>query len=129
MPDRVLLDTCALVWLAADAPELTGAARQTVESAEVVYVSTISAWEVALKTRRGTLGLPLPPLEWFDGVVERHRLDTVALSPEILVTSTELPEHHRDPADRFIIASALILGAPIITTDIRFHDYAVEVLA
>ena len=129
MPDRnLLLDTCALIWLAAGGAELSEQARAAIDKADTVWVSAISAWEISLKSVRGVLELPLPPEEWFGRAIEQHRLTVAALSVDVLVAANELPWHHRDPADRFIIATARKLGAAVVTADARFGLYDISVL-
>ena len=64
-----------------------------------------------------------------EGLAERYQLTAIPLSLPVLVKSTELPPHHKDPADRFIIATALIRGVPVVTTDRRYKDYGVETLS
>jgi len=125
----LLLDTCALIWLATDAPELSGRSRTAIDDADMVCVSAISAWEISLKVARNALELPLPPAEWLGRVLDHHHLNLAALSVDILVAANTLPWHHRDPADRFIIATAGDLGAAVVTTDRRFHHYDINVIA
>ena len=55
-------------------------------------------------------------------------MSLAALSVEVLVAANTLPWHHRDPADRFIIATALALGAAVVTADRKFQQYEVGVL-
>ena len=127
MSKNLILDTCALIWLATGNDRLTPTARDSINAAQVVYVSPISAWEISLKAVQGTIELPLPPLEWFNQVLEAHHLTLGVLSPDVLVRANELPFHHRDPADRFIIATAQLLGLAVVTEDRRFSAYGVEI--
>jgi PIN domain nuclease of toxin-antitoxin system len=128
MPSAVILDTCALIWLAEGSGPLSPATLQRIDDAPTVYVSAISAWEVSLKSEKGDLELPLPAEAWFLSVLEVHELSLFPLSPEILMAANRLPWHHRDPADRFIIATAQKLQIPVVTTDRRFSSYACEVI-
>lgn len=128
MRRNLMLDTCALVWLVACDKRLSETARQEIEAAQIVFVSPISAWEVSLKTAKGALDLPLPPLEWFNRALAAHNLTLTDLSVEILMHANELPWHHRDPADRFIITTAKLAGLAIVTDDRRFHEYGVEII-
>lgn len=130
MPERhLLLDTCALIWLAAGDSQLSPKARDAVDRADLVSVSAISAWEISLKVARETLELPLPPGEWFTEILTGHHLNLAALTVDVLVAANALPWHHRDPADRFIIATARSLGAAVVTADRRFRQYDVPVLS
>jgi PIN domain nuclease of toxin-antitoxin system len=126
---QLVLDTCALVWLAAGDDQLSGRARAAIDRADVVSVSAISAWEISLKAARGGLALPMPAGAWFQAVVAGHGLSLAALSVDVLVAANSLPWHHRDPADRLIIATALELDASVVTADRRFAPYGVPVLS
>ena len=129
MPERsLLLDTCALIWLSSGAAELSQQAREAIDAADTVWVSAISAWEISLKVARETLTLPMLPEQWFDRAIDHHHLSLAALSVNVLVAANTLPWHHRDPADRFIIATARALGAAVVTTDRKFQQYDVRVL-
>ena len=129
MDDALLLDTCALLWLASGSDRLSAEARDRIRRAPEVYYSPISAWEIAQKVAHGELTLPDPPLAWMEGLTERYQLTAIPLSLPVFVKSTELPPHHKDPADRFIIATALIRGIPVVTTDRRYKDYGGETLS
>jgi len=124
----LILDTCALLWLASGNPALSNSAKHSIERASIVYVSAISAWEISLKVSQGGITLPIEPLEWFKKVVDKHNLVIAPLSIEILVGANELPWHHRDPADRFIIATAKRDDITVVTADNRFIDYGVAVI-
>lgn len=124
----LILDTCALLWLASEDAALSATARRSIESASIVYVSAISSWEISLKVSQGSLVLPLEPLEWFTQVLKKHNLVVAPLDVDILVMANELPWHHKDPADRFIIATAKRKKITVVTTDKRFVDYGVNVI-
>ena len=128
MRGSLLLDTCAILWLVSDQGKLTSDARIAIRDAPVAYYSAISAWEISLKAATGKLSLPLSPREWFSRVAAKHGLERIALSEDILFRSTELPWFHRDPADRFIIATALAENLPVVSADPRFSRYGVKTL-
>jgi PIN domain nuclease of toxin-antitoxin system len=129
MPEKkLLLDTCALLWLASDDEKLSNHARQTIEQASMVLVSAISAWEISLKFAQELLKLPVEPENWFERVLLAHKLTLRPIDTEILFAANRLPWHHRDPADRFIIATALKEKAPVVTGDSRFAQYGVRVI-
>lgn len=68
------------------------------------------------------------PGEWFKRAVSQHKLIAAPLDIDILVGANQLPWHHREPADRFIVATALREAAPVVTRDQRFVSYGVQVL-
>ena len=126
MADTLLLDTCALLWLASGDRALSEKARSLIEDAEVLYVSPVTAWEIAVKAAKGKIQLPLSPREWFDAVVKLYDITVLKLTADDMLKSAELPWLHKDPADRFIIASALKNGFMVVTADSNFGKYGVK---
>ena len=130
MPDGALiLDTCALLWLDAEPRRLSANALAAIDAGDLVFVSAISAWEISLKEARRGLTLPAPTADWFPAVLAAHDLRLAPLDVDILTAANLLPWHHRDPADRFIIATARRDGLTVVTTDGRFASYGVRVIA
>ena len=125
---NLLLDTCALLWLAAGSTRLSKEARRRIDSSFVVYVSPISLWEIARKVQKGTLQLPLEPPEWFARVRRQHNLTLLPLSDAVMFKAATLPEIHKDPADRFIVATALLNNLDVVSTDHNFPEYGVTCL-
>lgn len=124
----MLLDTCALLWLARGSDRFSPSTAAEIRRAPLVYVSAITGFEIGVKHGAGKLKLPVPPRDWFAGIVEHHDLSVIPLDLEICIKATELPPVHRDPCDRFIIASAVVHGLPVVTGDPRFREYGVDVL-
>jgi PIN domain nuclease of toxin-antitoxin system len=127
--ERVILDTCALLWLAQGGGALSAAALQRIDAAPVVYVSAISGFEIGIKVQKGKLHLPVPPADWFTAVLSHHHLDILVLNLDVCLRSTMLPPLHADPCDRMIIAAAQIYHLPVVTTDPRFAQYGIEVIS
>jgi PIN domain nuclease of toxin-antitoxin system len=128
MPESLFLDTCALIWLAEGSRRLCPTVRSRIDKASSVLVSAISAWEISLKVAKGELELPDQPENWFPAVLATHDLELSVLSPDVLMAANRLPWHHRDPADRCIIADACQRKVPVITADRRFAGYPVDVV-
>lgn len=128
MHRKLVLDTCALLWLASGGGKLSARALEAIDQADVVLVSAISSWEVGLKCKRGQLQLPLAPRDWFLRAVDVHQLIVADLSIDVLTSANDLPWHHRDPADRFIIATAILEACPVVTSDGRFADHGIKTL-
>ncbi len=76
---KLLLDTCAIIWLAGDKKELSKQALDIIQTASVVYVSPISAWEISLKVAHKELKLPEEPLRWFESVMSFYNYSFAAL--------------------------------------------------
>jgi len=123
-----LLDTCALIWLVQKSKRLSASAKRSLVQAADIFVSPVTAWEIAVKHQAGKLVLPLDPAEWFRIAVASFNLTILPLDYQMLVKSAQLPLHHRDPADRAIIALALSNGLPVVTGDHRFAAYGVETI-
>jgi PIN domain nuclease of toxin-antitoxin system len=129
MFDQVLvLDTCALLWLTSGSDRLSEEALRQIENASMVYVSAISAWEISLKYEQKQLLLPDEPDAWFNLALEKHSLHLHPLDVSVLCMANKLLPHHRDPADRFIIATAMKVRGVIVTGDARFSDYDVKII-
>jgi PIN domain nuclease of toxin-antitoxin system len=124
----VMLDTCALLWLAQGGGELSEAALQGIEAAPVVYVSAISGFEIGIKVQKGQLELPARPADWFAAALEHHDIEVLPLVLEVCIRATELPAIHADPCDRMIIAAAQMHHIPVVTTDPLFSRYGIEVI-
>src|SRR5882724_6707523 len=102
----MILDTCALLWLASGSKKLSRTTLKQINEAPAVHVSAISAFEIAIKAAKGKLKLPKSPKEWFTQVVEHHGLTELPLDAETCIRAAELPPIHDDLCDRFIIAAA-----------------------
>ena len=124
----MILDTCALLWLASGSKRLSRSTLREINESPVVYVSAISGFEIALKVAKGKLDLPNPPQEWFDKIVEHHGLSLFPLELNACITAAELPPIHDDPCDRFIIATAKLHDLTVVTADDRFEKYGVRVI-
>ena len=125
----MILDTCALLWLAQGGGELSEAALQCIDAVPGVYVSTISGFEIGIKVQKGKLRLPAQPAEWFAAVLAHHDIEVLPLGLDVCLRSTELPAIHTDPCDRMIIAAAQVHHFPVVTTDPIFLRYGIKVIS
>lgn len=123
----MLLDTCGLLWLAHDQDKINKEVLTLLNESPVVYISAITSFEIGLKYKTGKLSLPVPPKDWFREIIKHHVISVIDLDMDICIKATELPGIHKDPCDRFIIATALIKGLPVVTADRRFQEYGVTV--
>jgi PIN domain nuclease of toxin-antitoxin system len=73
--------------------------------------------------------LKYPPREWFDRILQRYQLTILPLTNEVMFLAGELQEHHKDPADRMIIASAMVNGLAVATADRNFPLYGISVIS
>ena len=123
---RVLCDTCALIWLATGDAKLSRMARTVIRDAELLCFSSISIWEIARKVKAGELEIPVSPVMFADMLVKQYGMKELPLDNAVMLRSSALPEIDKDPADRFIIATALLNERVFATGDRRFPEYGVE---
>ena len=102
---RVLCDTCALIWLATGDERLSRKARAVIRDAELLCFSSISIWEIARKVKSGELEIPISPTLFTDMLIKQYGMKELPLDNAVMLRSSALPEIHKDPADRFIIAT------------------------
>jgi len=123
---RVLLDTCTFLWLCADSPELSATARHLILTCEELYLSPVAAWEIAIKQRLGNLTLPESAAEWVPLQRSSHGVDSLPLTEGAALCLTKLPELHKDPFDRMLMAQALYEGLVLLTPDPLIRAYPVR---
>ena len=122
----VVLDTHATVWWASDPTRLGRAARARLETEDRLGIPTIVFWEVALLVRKRKLDLGMPVNDWADAIQSVPRVEALALTAQIAIAADALTMH-ADPADRFIVATALRHSVPVVSKDrllrsLRFVD-------
>lgn len=126
---RLLLDTCAFLWIAEDAPALSSAARSAFADPDNdVFLSAVSAWEIAVKHALGKLPLPEPPQVFVPRQREFHRIAPLCLAEEAALQLARLPEVHRDPFDRLLVCQAIADGLVLLTPDPDIQRYPVRTL-
>ena len=119
---RVLLDTHVLVW-AATTPERLEADLAVVEDADRRIVSAVCVWELAIKQRLGKLSLGSDVRTWMRRVTSELVLDHLPVTADHAAAVEHLPDVHRDPFDRLLVAQAVAEGAVLLTADKRLAAY------
>lgn len=122
----LLLDTCAALWMTAGglSGRAEGEIRMAREHGIDVLVSPISAWEIGLLVSKGRVALVLPPLPWFEALLEEG-VTLAPMPPDVLIAASQLPGPPlRDPADRIIAATARAYGYRLMTRDRPLLDFA-----
>ena len=115
----IVLDTHALIWMDADDAALGPQARARIEQAwraGELAVSAISFWECAMLVEKGRVVLPLAVESWRAGLLSAGLVE-IPLDGRIALAAAGLADLHRDPADRFIAASAGARNATLVTAD------------
>ena len=111
---RILLDTHIYLWWLQDHPKLSKTARDRIVSASEVYVSSASIWEATIKTGIGKLEVDVQQLVT---EIENSGFKELAISAKHAAGVARLPDIHRDPFDRILIAQALCEPLRLLTAD------------
>lgn len=118
----ILLDTYIWVrWLISD--NIGSKLAALIENSEEVCVSQISCWEVVYLAKRGRMELPIPAEKWIEVGLSETQTTCLPIDQQIAVLAANLTDHHRDPADRIIIATAITYGAQLMSFDKQFREY------
>ncbi|MEN6507549.1 MAG: type II toxin-antitoxin system VapC family toxin [Smithella sp.] len=124
----IVLDTHAWIWWVSNPEFLSDKAKQIIDEAVTnrnVLISSISVWEVAILVSRGRLKLTMNPDDWVAASEALPFFDFVPVSNSIALKSVQLPGIlHNDPADRIIIATAISMGAVLVTKDEKIRNYS-----
>lgn len=124
MSNAVLLDTHIALWLDSGSPRLRPPTWAAIDACwhtgGTVFLSAVSAWEIALLVETGRIELDVPVASWIERFLDRPAVEPLPLSHGAACGSYQLHHlEHRDPADRLLIASAIELACPLITYDDR----------
>jgi PIN domain nuclease of toxin-antitoxin system len=122
---RLLLDTHVLLWWLSDDPQLGKSSRQAIANPRnQVYVSAASAWEISIKRSIGKLTAP----DDMDAIVESEDFEKLPITLFHGDQAGLLPELHKDPFDRMLIAQAQSEGLVIVTNDEKIIQYKIRTM-
>ena len=124
---KVLLDTCTFIWLLTGEQPLSARVRGALSTGEV-YLSTVCAWEMALKCAKGQLRLPEPPERLIPAARARYGFASLPVDEESALHIVKLPPLHRDPFDRMLVSQAIVHGLTIATSDPAILRYPARTL-
>ena len=125
---RYLLDTCALIWLGMGGGDLSAEARRRISVASALHYSSISAWEIARLMKEGKVFIPNDAVDFVADLREQYGLDAISPTDDIMIRAAQLPDFHKDPADRIIIATSLSYSLTVVTGDGKFPQYGVRTI-
>jgi PIN domain nuclease of toxin-antitoxin system len=126
---RALLDTHAFLWWVIDSPELSQSARSVIgDSTNELYLSAASGWEIAIKTKLGRLEIAGDPEKLIPEQMVLNAISGLPVQMSHALHVFQLPDLHRDPFDRILIAQARLEEIPIITRDSAISQYDVEII-
>ncbi len=120
-----LTDTHVLLWWLMDDPSLSDYQREAIKNPDnEIYYSAVSIWEIAIKYKLNKIDLP----KGFFDTVRNQALMELPISSIHAEETIRLPEIHKDPFDRLLIAQARLEKMTLITLDRQIRQYRVEVL-
>jgi PIN domain nuclease of toxin-antitoxin system len=126
---KLLLDTCTFLWIVTGDRALSRVARESfADPNNAVYLSAVSAWEIAIKHALGKLPLPRQPAALIADLRARHHIESLPLDERAALAVAQLPELHRDPFDRILICQTIMGGLTLLTPDSLITQYAVPTL-
>ncbi len=118
---RLLLDSHVLIWLMEDDARLTAEMRAVITDATEVFASTASLWELAIKVSLGKLHLDLERLA---GLLDAAGICELAITRQHAMAVARLPQLHRDPFDRMLVAQAISEPMRLLTADPQLQAYS-----
>jgi len=122
---NILLDTHVLIWVLEDNPRLSEQARDAIiEGENMVFVSTASVWEMSIKKALGKLEVP----NNLQQELEEHRFTLLDIKFEHAELAGKLPNIHKDPFDRMLVAQAKTEKLTLISKDKHIEQYDVKLL-
>lgn len=123
----MLLDTCAFIWFLEDNPKLSHGAKAAIEDGEMVYLSIVSLWEIAIKKNLGKLEIKQTMTELVQ-ICQDADITILPIKTSYLDKLETLPGIHGDPFDRLIVSTAMEEGVSIVTHDENIAKYNVPLV-
>ena len=124
-----LLDTHIFIWLAIEPQRISAAKRAILRNpTNTLLVSTVSLWEMQIKSALDKITLPGTVREFFQSQVKFEGISSLAVLEHHIWALADLPLYHRDPFDRLLIAQAIAEDCTLVTADAVFADYPIPVL-
>ena len=122
---NILLDTHVLIWTLENNKKLSERARNCIcDGSNMVFVSAASVWEISIKKAMGKLEFP----DTLNEEIKRHRFTPLDMNFEHAQLAGELPDIHKDPFDRMLIAQAITEKLILVTRDHLITKYDVKTL-
>ena len=126
---KLLLDTHAFIWWDGEPNRVSpNALAQCQNRANELWLSVASVWEMQIKLQLGKLRLSLPLAKLIESQQQTNGLQVLPITLAHVLAIEQLPDHHKDPFDRLLIAQANVEGAVLISHDPLFAKYPVKVV-
>ncbi|HEY3230232.1 MAG TPA: type II toxin-antitoxin system VapC family toxin [Roseiflexaceae bacterium] len=126
---KALLDTHAFLWWITDDPRLSSRVRElTADSTNTLFLSAASGWEIAIKAQLGKLQLPDNLERYIADQLSLNGFESLPIQLRHALHVYTLPDLHRDPFDRILVAQSQLEQLPILTVDPQIARYGVDVI-
>jgi len=126
---KILLDTCAFLWIITGDPMLSSRARELfVDPSNDVYLSVASTWEIIIKYGLKRLHLPETPERFIPDQRKLHGIKSLPLEEDATFYLAKLPDLHKDPFDRILICQAIVSAMAILTPDELISQYPLRAI-
>ena len=126
---KILLDTHAFLWWIMDDPRLSGVARTIIADGDNdLFLSAASGWEISIKARLGRLQLPANLNEYIAEQLQSNAITVLPIQLNHAMQVYKLPDHHKDPFDRMLIAQSQLEKLPLLTKDRMIANYDVAII-
>ena len=117
---KLLLDTHIWIWSVDDKPRLKPRVLHALQdSANEKWLSPISVWELMILVEKGRVALSMSVEEWIAQALGNSPMREAPLTAEVVLATGKISMPHRDPADTFLAATALVFGLTLVTSDAR----------
>ncbi|NOU22713.1 MAG: type II toxin-antitoxin system VapC family toxin [Methyloglobulus sp.] len=124
---KVLLDTCAFIWLVTDNPKLSELAKEIfLDEDNEILLSAVTGFEIAVKYSLGKLHLTEPPREFVVHRMNANALTELPVSMAHALALQNMPSHHKDPFDRLLVAQAMVNQIPLLSANQQLSAYDIE---
>jgi len=126
---KLLLDTHTFIWWDSEPTKLSASALSACQNqANTLILSVVSVWEIQIKSQLGKLKLNLPLLEIIQSQRQTNNVQILTVELEHVLKLQDLPYHHKDPFDRLLIAQANVEGAQLVSGDVVFSEYPINLI-
>jgi len=126
---RTLLDTHTFLWWVTNTPQLSETVRSILAAQHnQIFFSAASGWEIAIKAQLGKLEIPSQPEDFILHQLEINSFQILPIELKHALHIYHLPNHHKDPFDRILIAQSQVENLPLLTLDTQIRKYGIHVI-
>ncbi len=126
---KALLDTHTFLWWITDDSKLSSQVHKIIgDGRNELFLSAASGWEIAIKAQLGRIKIPDKPELFISEQMLTNAIQGLPIQMSHALYVYNLPDYHRDPFDRILVAQAHLEGLPILTNDSQISQYPVQII-